>query len=103
VVPAAEGGHAKASVRGSTWRPDGEAKRGTPLTEEGDMRRVRSCSLFVAALAVAVLVPQAEAVPAANEGPAVAVSGASQIAGKTRQGAGGLKVNAGRVHAPAEG
>jgi hypothetical protein len=45
------------------------------------MRRARSCSLVVAALAVAVLVPQAQAVPAANEGPAVAVSGASPIAG----------------------
>jgi BNR/Asp-box repeat len=37
--------------------------------------------LAAAALAVAVLAPQAGAVPAANEGPVVAVSGASPIAG----------------------
>jgi hypothetical protein len=45
------------------------------------MRSARTCSLVAAVLAVAVLAPQAGAVPAANEGPAVAVSGASPIAG----------------------
>jgi hypothetical protein len=46
------------------------------------MRRARSCSvLATGALVVAVLAPQAWAAPAANEGPAVAVSGASPLAG----------------------
>jgi hypothetical protein len=44
------------------------------------MRQVRTCSLVAAALAVTALAPQAGAVPATNEGPAVAASGASPIA-----------------------
>ena len=44
------------------------------------MRWARSCSLVAASLAVAFWAPQAGAVPAANEGPAVAASGASPIA-----------------------
>jgi hypothetical protein len=45
------------------------------------MLRARSSSLVAAALAAAAFAPQAAAVPAANEGPAVAVSGASPIGG----------------------
>jgi hypothetical protein len=45
------------------------------------MHRARSSSLVAAALAAAAFAPPAAAVPAANEGLAVAVSGASPIAG----------------------